>query len=120
MFRIAASINVETVTPQLVASVLDRLRDTLPIYGLRLRFATAGAAGSTWEAFDSMIEYPVSKMIPSEPRGKYPLINYAIKIIHKCPVSGSLIILLPDMSHLVKCILSSLELSLRKDSKGDF
>jgi hypothetical protein len=107
------------VTLQLVASVLDRLRDTLPIYGLHLRFATADAAGSTWKAFNSMAEHPVSKVIPSELRGKYPLIDYAIKIIHECPVSGSLIILLPDMPHLVKCIVTSLELSSRKDSKRD-
>ena len=32
--EIVASINVEVVTAQLVAAVLDRLRDTLPIYGI--------------------------------------------------------------------------------------
>ena len=42
---IVASINVKEVTPQLVTSVLDRLRDTLPIYGLHLHFATVAAAG---------------------------------------------------------------------------
>ena len=102
--EIVTSINGKKVTPQLAASVLGRLRDTLPIYGLHLRFATAYAVGLTWKAFDLMVEHPVSKMIPSELRSKYPLIDYAVKIMHECPVSGSLIVLLPDMPHLVKCI----------------
>ena len=102
-----------------MASVLDRLRDTLPIYGLRMRFATADTTGSTWKAFDSMAEHPVSKVIPAVLREEYQTIDFLIKIIHECPVSGSYIILLPDIAHLTKCIVTALELSLRKDSKGD-
>ena len=62
--EIVASINVEVVTAQLMAAVLDRLRDTLPIYGIHVSFATADAAGSTWKAFTSMAEHLVSKIIP--------------------------------------------------------
>ena len=58
-------------------------------------------------------------MILSKLRGKYKLIEYSIKIFHKCPVTGDWIILLSDMPHLVKCIVASLELSSRKDSKKD-
>jgi hypothetical protein len=84
-----------------------------------MRFATADAAGLTWKAFDSMAEHPVSQVIPTELRKEYPAVDYSLKIIHECPVSGDYIILLPDMPHLVKCIVTSLELSSRKNSKRD-
>ena len=79
--EIVASINVKKMNPQLVASIHDWLCDTLPIYGLHLRFVTADAAGSTWKVFDSMAAHPVSKVIPSELRCKYELIDYSIKIM---------------------------------------
>ena len=117
--EIVASINVEVVTAQLVASVLDRLRDTLPIYGIHVSFATADAAGSTWKAFASMAEHPVSKIIPGVLRDEYVSIDFSINIVHQCPVSGCHVILLPDMPHLIKCICTALELSSRRDSKRD-
>ena len=107
------------MTPQLVASVLDQLRGTLQIYGLHLRFATANAAGSTWKVFDLVAEHPVTKVILSKLRCKYELLKSSIKIIHECPVLGEWIILLPDMPHLVKCIVTSPELGSKKDLKHD-
>ena len=62
--EIVTSINVEAVTAQLVAFVLDCLRDTLPIYSIFVSFATADAAFSTWKAFNFMAQHPVSKVTP--------------------------------------------------------
>ena len=66
-----------------------------------------------------MAEYPVSQVIPTELRKEYPAVDYSLKIIHECQVSGDYIILLLDMPHLVKCIVTSLELRLRKSSTQD-
>ena len=69
------------------------------------------------KAFYSIAEHAVSTVIPAALRDEYSSIDYSIKIIHQCPVSGKLIILLPDMPHLTKRIVTVLELSSRKDSK---
>ena len=84
-----------------------------------MRFAMADAAGSTWKAFGSMAEHPVSKVLPGILVDKYPTIDFSINIVHECPVSGAYVILLPDMPHLIKCICTALELSSRRDSKRD-
>jgi hypothetical protein len=46
---IIVPINVERMTQHLMAPILDRLRDMLPIYGLHLWFTAADAAGLTWK-----------------------------------------------------------------------
>ena len=66
-----------------------------------------------------MAKHPVGQVIPTELCKEYSPVGYSLKFIHECPVSGDYIILLPDMPHLVKCIVTSLELGSRKNSKRD-
>jgi hypothetical protein len=95
------------------------LRDTLPIYTLKVSRGAADAAGCNWSAFKSMSNHPISKLLPTTLTDEYKSINFDIKIVHEDPVSGTFIIFLPDMPHLIKNIVTALELSSNSKSKRD-
>lgn len=117
--EIVASINIETCTPQVVAAIFTRLRDTLPIYGLKVSHGVADAAGCNWLAFTTMSDLPVSELLPQDLIAKYDIINFNIRIVQKDPVSGRFIIFMPDMPHLLKNIVTALELSSNTKSHRD-
>ena len=110
---------VEKVTPQIVAFILRKLRDTLPIYGVKVAFGTADAAGENWVAFNNMADHSIKILLPSEltDADEYKSIDFEINLVHKNPVSGDYIIFLPDMPHLTKNIVTCLELSSSKSSR---
>ena len=46
--KIIASINVETVTHVVIATITEQLREILPIYGLVCDGQASDAVGATW------------------------------------------------------------------------
>ena len=64
-----------------------------------------------------MAEQPVGTLIPAALRNKYPSIDYSMKITHKCLLLARPIVLLPNIQHLTRYIVTALDLSWRLDSK---
>lgn len=115
--EVVASINIEKCTPQILRSILMKLRDTLPIYSFSVAVSAADAAGCNWAAYNSMSNILIGAILPAFLKEKYPTINFDLSIVHKDPVSGNYIIFMPDMPHLMKNIVTALELSSDKSSK---
>ena len=117
--EIVASINVEKVNPELIATVTEILIDTLPIYGVHVGFETSDAAGCNWVAFNSLATLSVSDILPKEIMDIDPSIDFDINLVYQCPVTNRYVIFLPDMPHLTKNIVTATELSGSKFSKRD-
>ena len=100
-----------------MASMLELLMDTLPVYGLKVRFSTSDAAGANWLAFKSLARHPISKILPESLRMQYPAIDFELSLVYQDPVSKDYIIFLPDMPHLTKNMCTAIEFSSSLFSK---
>jgi hypothetical protein len=116
--EIVASINVTQVTAAVITSVMISLRDTLPIYDLEIRMATSDAAGCNWLSFgDTLSTHTHRDALPSWISDKYPAIDCDVRCLTKDPVTMQGCIFIPNMLHLTKNIVTSLELSSSQKSK---
>ena len=78
--EIVASINIEKVTPQIIASITYLLLDTLPVYGLAGVVSASDAAGCNWAAYIAMATDSFKDILPVELRNKFPSIDFDVKI----------------------------------------
>ena len=86
--EIVASINVEKVTPEVVAMVTEQLRNTIPIYGLDCAGQASDAAGANWVAAREIAATHSTKdILPQELINNYPEIDFNVSIVTKDPVS---------------------------------
>ena len=116
--EIVASINVEKVTPEVVAMVTEQLRNTIPIYGLYCAGQASDAAGANWVAAREITATHSTKDILSEElMNNYPEIDFDVSIVAKDPVSEEWFVFIPDNSHLTKNVVTAIEKSSDKGSK---
>ena len=109
--EIIASINIEKVTPEIIATVQELLMDTLPIYGLSINFGTSDAAGCNWVGFNSISTHKLSDILPKSLQDIDPSIDYDLAIVYRDEITNEYTIFIPDMPHLSKNIVTALELS---------
>jgi hypothetical protein len=115
-----ASVNVKKVTSRIMSSIIIGLCDLLPIVGLQVGMAMSDAAGCNWVSYcDTLSTNTFCDALSHEILDKYPTVDFDVKCLMTDPVTNQWIIFLPDMPHLTKNIVISLELSLSKNSKHD-
>jgi hypothetical protein len=86
--------------------------------GLEIGMATSDAAGCNWVSFwDTLSTHTFRDALPREILDKYPTVDFDVKCLMTNPFSKQWIVFLPDMPHLTKNIVTSLELSSSKNSK---
>jgi hypothetical protein len=94
--EIVASVNVAKVTSSIITAIMISLRDLLPMVGLEIGTATSDAAAIL---------------------DKYSKVDFDVKCLMTNPFSKQWIVFFPDMLHLTKNIVTSLELSSSKNLK---
>jgi hypothetical protein len=115
--EIVASVNVKTVTAAVITQLIIQLRDTLAMYGLFVTMATSDAAGCNWVSYsDSLSTHTFRDALPTSILQQYPTIDYDVRCLMKCPVTGQWIMFVPDMPHLnrLECISSKRRLMFGK------
>jgi hypothetical protein len=113
--EIVASVNVMKVTTRVITSMIIALCDLLPMVGLEVGMATSDAAGCNWVTYrDTLSMHTFQDALPHEMMllEKYSEVDFNVKCLMVNPVTKQWIIFLPDMPHLTKNIVTSLELSL--------
>lgn len=116
--EVVASINVDKVTPEVIATITELLRDTIPVYDLECAMGVSDAAGCNWVAFkDILSSQTIRTILPQSILDDYPDIDFDVMTVSQDPVTGEYFIFLPDMPHLSKNIVTALELSSSKKSK---
>jgi hypothetical protein len=86
--------------------------------GLYIGMATSDAAGCNWVSYrDTLSSHTFQDALPQEMIVNYPTVNFDVKCLMTDPVTNEWIVFLPDMPHLTKNIVTSLELSSSKTSK---
>jgi hypothetical protein len=116
--EIVASVNVAKVTSSIITAIMISLRDLLPMVGLEIGMATSDAAGCNWVSFgDTLSTHTFRDALPCEILDKYPTVDFDVKCLMTNPVLKQWIVFLPDMPHLTKNIVTSLELSSSKKLK---
>ena len=94
------------------------LRDLLPMVGLQIGMATSDAAGCNWVSYhDTLSTHTFRDALPHEILDKYPMVDFDPKCLMTDPVMNQWIIFFPNMPHLTKNIVTSLELSSSKNLK---
>ena len=82
--EIVASINVEKVTPKVVAIVTKQLRNTIPVYGLDCAGQASDAAGANWvTAREITATHSTKDILPEELMDKYSKIDFDVTIVTK-------------------------------------
>jgi hypothetical protein len=119
--EIVASVNDTKVTSGVITSVIIALRDLLPMVGLDVGTAMSDAAGCNWVLYcDTLPTHTFQDALPCEMiLEKYTEVDIDLKCLMTNPVTIQCMIFLPDMSHLTKNIVTSLELSSSLNSKQD-
>jgi hypothetical protein len=118
--EIVASMNVMKAMSGIIRSVIIALRDLLPMVGLQVGMATSDAAGCNWVSYpDTLSTNTFCDALSCKILDKYPMVDFNVKSLMTDPVTNQWIIFLPNMLHLTKNIVTSLELSLSKNSKHD-
>jgi hypothetical protein len=116
--EIVAPVNVTKVTSGIISSIIIALRDLLPMVGLQIGMATSDAAGCNWVSYrDTLSTHTFCDALPHEILEKYPTVDFDPKCLMTDPITNQWIVFLPDMPHLTKNIVTSLELSASKNSK---
>ena len=117
--EIVASINVEKVTPKVVAMMTEQLRDTTPIYGLDCAGQAFDAAGANWVAAREItLTHSTKDILPQKLMDKYSEIDFGVTvIIAKDPVSGEWFASTPK--NVVTAIEKSPDKGLKRDIKYD-
>jgi hypothetical protein len=114
--EIVASVNVTKVTSEIISSLIVTLRDLLPMVGLQVGMATSDDAGCNWVPYhDKLSTHTFCDALPHEILDKYPTVDFDLKCLMTDPVTNQWIVFLPDMPHLTKNIVTSLELSSSKN-----
>ncbi len=116
-----ASVNVTKVTSQIINSVIIALHDLLPMDGLQVGMATSDAPSCNWVSYCdtlSTITF-VRDALSHKILDMYLTVDFNVKCLITDPVTNQWIIFMPNMLHLTNNILTSLELSLSKNSKRD-
>jgi hypothetical protein len=112
--EIVASVNVAKVTSLIITVIMISLQDLLPMDGLEIGIVTSNATGCNWVLFwDTLWTHTFRDALPCEILDKYPKVDFDVK----CFFSKQWIVFLPDMPHLTKNIVTSLELSSSKNLK---
>jgi hypothetical protein len=113
-------MNVMKAMSGIIRSVIIALRDLLPMVGLQVGMATSDAAGCNWVSYpDTLSTNTFCDALSCKILDKYPMVDFNVKSLMTDPVTNQWIIFLPNMLHLTKNIVTSLELSLSKNSKHD-
>ncbi|EJK46778.1 hypothetical protein THAOC_34538 [Thalassiosira oceanica] len=116
---IVASINIEKVTPQIIATVTYMLIDLLPIYGFSAVVSASDAAGCNWAAYKAMGTVSLKDIIDNEVIEKYNKIDFDLVVAFENEVTGERHYIIPDLCHLGKNLVTCLELSSNKSSQRD-
>jgi hypothetical protein len=116
--KVVASINMNKVTPAIITSIIMLLMDTLPIFGLEVGMATSDDAGCNWVLFQGLATHTFCNALPQQLMDKYPAINFDVRCLARHPVIKHWIIFIADMPHWAKSIVTCLEKSSTKTSKG--
>ncbi len=118
--EIVASVNDTKVTSGVITSMIA-LRDLLPMVGLDFGMAMSNAAGCNWVLYcDTLSMHTFQDALPCEMiLEKYTEVDFDVRCLMTNPVTIQCMIFLPDMSHLTKNIVTSLELSSSLNSKQD-
>ena len=116
--EIVASVNLGKVTSLIITAIMISLWDLLPMVGLEIGMAMSDAAGCNWVSFwDTLLTHTFRDALPCEILNKYSNVDFDVKCLMTNPFSTQWIVFLPDMPHLMKHIVTSLELSSLKNLK---
>ena len=86
--EVSASINISKVTPQIITTITELLRDTMPVYGFKCAMETSDAAGCNWVAFkDILSTHSISDVLPKEIMNKYPDVDFDIACVTQNPIT---------------------------------
>ena len=117
--KIIVSVNVETVTPVVIATITEQLWEILPVYGLVCAGQASGTAGANWVAAKDIIATrSVQKNITDATKEKYPGIDFNVRIIWKDPVTKRKFIFIPRMPYLTKKMSSQYVRSRTQKKNG--
>ena len=103
--EVVAAININKVTPEIIATTTELLRDTMLVHDLQCAMATSDAAGCNWVAFkDILSTHTIRDILSNELLDEYPKIDFDLMTVAQDPVTEEYFIFLPDMPHLSKCL----------------
>jgi len=86
--------------------------------GLEIGMVTSNAAGCNWVSFrDTLSTHTFRDALLCEILDKYSKVDFDVKCLMTNLFSKQWIVFFPDMPHLTKNIVTSLELSSLKNSK---
>ena len=110
---------MESVTPVVIATITEQIRQIMPVYALGTIGGTLDAAGPNWVAAKAIItDDSTLNIIPQALKEKYPDIDFDICIIARDYVTGEVFVFIQDMPHLAKCVATSIEKSSDKNLRG--
>jgi hypothetical protein len=113
-------VNMLKVTSGIISSVIIALSDLLPMVGLHVGMATSDAASCNWVSYcDTLSTHTFCNVLSHQILDKYPTVDFDVKCLMTDLVTNQLIIFLPNVPHLTKNIVTSLELTSSKNSKHD-
>jgi len=101
-----------------ITAIMISLRNLLPMVGLEIGMVTSNAAGCNWVSFrDTLSTHTFRDALLCEILDKYSKVDFDVKCLMTNLFSKQWIVFFPDMPHLTKNIVTSLELSSLKNSK---
>jgi hypothetical protein len=120
MSEIVASIDVSTVTPNVLASILCFLTKTMStMYFMDTIAVTADGAGENSKVFKSFATDSIGDFLPEDLKASFPDIDFEQKCLKVDPITKDYLLFLPDMPHLIKNMVTALEKSSKWTSKRD-
>jgi hypothetical protein len=114
---VVASADSNTLKPSTIANHIAATITCLNMHGLKTVGMTYDSASENVKINRMLAKSKALEWIPMELMGKFLTIDFGYKVGYVDDATKKLVILLPDMPHLVKCIVNSFERSSRKNSK---
>jgi hypothetical protein len=118
--EIVASIDVSTVTPNVLGNILCFLTKTMKtMYSMETIAVTADGAGENSKVFKSFATDWIDHFLPPDLKASFPDIAFDQKCLKADPITGDPLLFLPDMPHLIKNMVTAMEKSSKPHSKRD-
>lgn len=113
--EIFASTNVEKCSAPVVHQMTMHVINQVPSYGLTAAGASVDAASPNWRAYLSASTHSASDFLPIMLMKAYPAINFTIQHMF-VTATGKPFIFCSDSMHLLKNIVTAMDLSSTKNS----
>ena len=122
MSHVVATVDVSCVTPEVVSAMAIEVIDELAAtYGLDTAGVCADDAGENAKFANTFSTLKAKDYIDDSLTGaeEFSSIDFSVKVALRDSTTGEVVVLLPDMPHLLKNIVTAMELSSKPSSKRD-